>query len=72
MAGNCRGAYLIAIFTRFGGLKRTSGTKGTMGTTWVTGIAEPRVLVKGVCVGDEDVGGGLRDVDGELGELGVE
>ena len=31
-----------------------------------------RVLVKGICVGEEDVGGGLRDVDGEIGELGVE
>ena len=43
-----------------------------MGTTGVTGVADPRVLVKGVCVVDEDVGGGLRDVDGELGELGVD
>ena len=59
MAGNCRGAYLIAIFTRFWGLTRTTGIKGTVGTTGVIGMAELRVLVKGVCVGDEDVGGGL-------------
>ena len=30
------------------------------------------MLVKGMCIGEEDVGGGLWDVDGELGELGVE
>ena len=43
-----------------------------MGTTGVTGVTEPRVLVKGVCAMDEDVGGGLWDVDGELGEPGVD
>jgi len=59
LAGSCRGAYLIAIFTRFWGLTRATGTKGTVGTTGVTGMEGFRVLVKGMCIGEEDVGGGL-------------
>lgn len=42
-----------------------------MGTTGVTGVAAPRVLVKGICAVDDDVKGGLWDVDGELEETGV-
>ena len=59
MAGNCKGAYLLAIFIGFGGLTRATGTKGMTGITGVTGKAEPRVLVKGICAVDEDVRGGL-------------
>ena len=43
-----------------------------MGTTGVMGMVEVRVLVKGICVVEGGVKGGLLDVDDELGELGVD
>ena len=58
MAGNCKGAYL-AIFTRCRGLIGVAKLIGTVGVTGVTGEAEPRVWFRGICVVDEDVGGGL-------------
>ena len=71
MAGNCRGAYL-AIFAGFWGLTGTTGIRGTTGTTGVMGIEGVTVWGKRTCVGEEGIGGELWDVDGELGELGVE
>ena len=59
LGGNCKGAYLLAIFTRFGGFIGATGIKGMVFTTGVTGVAAPRVLVKGICAVGEDVKGGL-------------
>ena len=58
MAGSCRGAYL-AIFTRFWGLTRTTGTKGVLGITGVIGTEGVTVWDKIMCVGEEGMGGEL-------------
>ena len=71
MAGSCRGAYL-AIFAGFWGLTWITGTKGTKGITGVIGIEGVTVWGERTCVGEEGISGELWDVDGELGELGVE
>ena len=59
MAGICKGAYLLAIFTGFRGLTGATGIIGTVGITGVTSRGEPRVLFKGICAVDEDMRGGL-------------
>ena len=71
MAGSCRGAYL-AIFVGFWGLNWNTGTKGTKGITGVIGIEVVTVWGKRTRVGEEGISGELWDVDGELGELGLE
>ena len=71
MAGSCRGAYL-AIFAGFWGLNWNTGTKGTKGITGVVGIEVVTVWGKSTRVGEEGINGELWEVDGELGELGLE
>ena len=71
MAGSYRGAYL-AIFAGFWGLTWKTGIVRTTGITGVKGIEVTTVWGQGTCVGEEGIGGELWDVDGELGELGVE
>jgi len=60
------------MYAGFIGLNGMNGITGTMGTTGVMGMVEVRVLVKGICVVEGGVKGGLLDVDDELGELGVD
>jgi len=71
LAGSCRGAYL-AIFAGFWGLTWKTGTVRTTGITGVEGIEVITVWGEGTFVGEEGIGGEFWDVDGELGELGVE
>ena len=71
MAGSCRGAYL-AIFAGFWGLTWKTGTVGTTGITGVKGIEVITVWGKRTCAGEEGMCGELWDVDGELGELGLD
>ena len=71
MAGSWRGAYL-AIFAGFWGLIWKTGTIGTTGITGVNGVEVVTVWGKRTCVGEEGMFGELRDVDGELGELGLD
>ena len=58
MAGSCRGAYL-AIFARFWGLIKATGTTGIIGTTGVIGTEGLTVLDKRTCVGENGIGGEL-------------
>ena len=70
LAGNCRGAYLLAILAGISGTTGINGTTGVTGITGVTGTLETTVVL--VCTVNEGVEGVLRDVDDELREIGVE
>ena len=59
MAGICRGAYLLAMFTGFIGLIRTNGTAGIMGVTGLIGWVTSGELVERVCADGEDGRRGL-------------